>query len=107
MHLNALRRRRGQLRAAVVGFDRQLAMAAIDEDHQLNGARAAELDERIERGPNRPAGVEHIVDEQNAFLVDRKWNLGSPDEWLRTHGMAHEIVTIERDVECAGRDLAL
>ena len=107
VHLHALRQRRRQVLADVVGFDRQLAMAAIDEDHQLDGARAAELDQRIERGANRPSGVEHIVDEQNAFLVDRKRNLGSPNHWLGTDRMTHEIVAIQRDVERAGGNLAL
>src|SRR2546430_16719227 len=37
------------------GFDRQLAVAAIDQDEQLHTRRAAMIEQRIERGPHRAA----------------------------------------------------
>jgi len=42
-YLHALLRRSRQVLADVIGLDRQLAMPAIDEDDELNGARAAEM----------------------------------------------------------------
>src|SRR2546430_83944 len=38
-------------------FDGQLAVAAIDQDQQLHPRRAAMIEQRIERGPNRAPGV--------------------------------------------------
>ena len=104
-HLHALLQRRRQVLADVVRLDRQLAMAAVDEHDQLDGARPAEVDERVERGANRPAGVEHVVDQQDPPVVDRERNLGAAHDRLRPDGMAHQVVAVERDVERAGRHL--
>ena len=54
-HLNALLQRRRQILADVVGFDRQLAMTAIDQHDELNRARPAEVNQRIERRPGSSA----------------------------------------------------
>ena len=51
--------------ADVVGPDRQLAMAAIDEDGEADRLRPAEVDEGVHRGPDRPAGVQDVVDEDD------------------------------------------
>ena len=88
--------------ADVVRLVRQLAVSAVDEHDELNGPRAAEVDQRVERGANRPPGVEHIVNEQNHPVVDVEGNLGAPDERLRADGLAHQVVAIQRDVERAG-----
>src|SRR3954452_14534093 len=53
----------GQVLADVVRADRQLTVAAIDHDRELHGAGAAERRERVERGADRPAGEEHVVDQ--------------------------------------------
>ena len=103
VHLHALRQRRRQVLADVVGLDRQLAVAAVDQHDELNRLRPAELDQRVERRANRPAGVEHVVDQQDPLVVDRERNLGAADDRLRADGVAHQVVAIERDVERAGR----
>jgi len=82
-------------------------VAAVDENDQLNHFRPAELDQRVERRANGAAGVEHIVDEQDPLLVDRERNFRLADERLRAHRRAHQVVTVERDVERAGRHLAM
>src|SRR5215831_15074421 len=43
----------GQVLADVVGADRQLAVAAIDQDGQLDHLGTPEIDQGIERGPDR------------------------------------------------------
>ena len=63
----------------------------------------AEVDQRVERRARRPAGVEHVVDEQDLAVVDREGDLGAAHERLRPDGVAHQVVAIERDVERAGR----
>ena len=56
---------RRQVLADVVGPDRQLAMAAVDDDGELHGVRPAVVVERVERGAHRAAGEEHVVDQHD------------------------------------------
>ena len=100
--VHAFLQRRRHVLADVVGLDRQLAMPAIDQHDQLDFLRPAEIDQRIERRANRPARVEHIVDEQNLLVVDGERNLRAAHERLRADGMPHQVVAIQRDVERAG-----
>src|SRR5262245_16285708 len=76
--------------ADVVGLDRQLAMAAVDQDHELDGSRPSEVDQRVERGARRPAGVEHVVDEDYRPVVDGERDLGLADERLRPDRGPHQ-----------------
>src|SRR6476619_6360387 len=59
--LNAFAARRRHVLADVVGLDRQLAVSPVDEHDELNRARAAEVDQRVERGADRSARIEHVV----------------------------------------------
>ena len=59
-----------QVLADVVGADRQLAVAAVDQDGQLDRARPAEVAERVERGADGAAGEQHVVDEDDDLAVD-------------------------------------
>ena len=67
-----LAQRRRQVLADVVGADRQLAVAAVDEDGELDGAGAAELAERVERGTDGAPGEEDVVDEHDDLVVDAR-----------------------------------
>ena len=60
----------GQVLADVVGADRQLAVAAVDQDGELDRLGPPEVAERVEGGPDRAAGVEHVVDEDDDAAVD-------------------------------------
>ena len=57
-----------QVLADVVGADRQLAVAAVAEDGELDPPRAAVVEERVDRGPHRAAGEEDVVDEDDGAL---------------------------------------
>ena len=59
------RRRRRQVLADVVGPDRQLAVAAVDEDRELHARRPAVVEERVDRRADRAARVEDVVDEDD------------------------------------------
>ena len=100
-HLHDLAARRRDVLADVVGLDRQLAVAAVDQDDELDGARPAEVDERVERGAGGAAGVEHVVDQDDGAVVDRERDLGAPDDRLRAHRLPHQVVAVEGDVEGA------
>src|SRR5947209_12398137 len=57
-HLDALAVRRRHVLAHVVGTDRHLPMAAVQQDRQLDRSRATEVHEGIHRRPRRPAVVD-------------------------------------------------
>jgi hypothetical protein len=103
--LDAFVSRGGDVLADVVSLDGQFAMAAIDQDDQLNRLRPAEIDERIERRPRGAAGLEHVVHQDDDATVDGERDLRAPDQWLGSDLVAHQVVAIERDVERAGGDV--
>src|SRR4029453_14683953 len=105
-HLDAFAPRRGHVLADVVRLDRQLAMPAIDEHDQMDRLGTPEVDQRIERSANRPAGIEHVVDEQDHAIVEIERDVRAPHERLRPHRLTHQIVAVERDGEGAGRHRA-
>ena len=45
-------------------------MAAVDEDRQLDALGTAVVEERLDRGANRPPRVENVVDEDDEAAVD-------------------------------------
>ncbi len=95
--------------ADVVGADRQLAVAAVDEDRQLHARRPAILEQRVDRGADRAAGEEDVVDEDDRLPFEREVELGAADDGLRMKRRptaAHEhVVAVEGDVDRADRDL--
>ena len=56
-----------QVLAHVVGPDRQLAVAAVDQHGELHRPGPAVVVERVEGGPHGAAGEEHVVDEDDAW----------------------------------------
>ena len=84
--------------ADVVGADRELAMASVDQNRQAHDARAAEVEQRVERGPDRTAGVEDVVDQYHREAVHIGRHCGS---FHRARPLERDIVAIERDVERA------
>ena len=52
----------------VVGPDRKLTMAAVDEDRQFGLAGPADIGQGIEGGAHGSAGVEHVVDHDHAAV---------------------------------------
>ena len=92
-----------QVLAHVVGPDRQLAVAAIDEHGQAHRSRPTELGQRVEGRTDRSAGVEDVVDQHDDAVVDPAvGNLGAPGSPDR---VAAQVVAMERDVELADRDV--
>src|ERR1700733_4692189 len=56
----------------VAGFDGQLAPAAIDQDQQLNTRWTSLVEQGIQRGADGPAGVKHVVDQDDVLAGDRE-----------------------------------
>src|SRR5438552_11919596 len=72
-------------------------MAAVDEDCELDRPRAAEIDQPVERGPDRSPGEQDVVDKDDRHAVDAKRDLRLVEDGLLVR--QREIVTIEVDVE--------
>ena len=100
-HLDVLTARGGHVLADVVGAQRQLAVAAVDEHRELHGAGPADVAQGVERGAHRAAGVEDVVDEDDQRAVDAA--LGNRGVLQRAGRLGVEVVAVERDVERAAR----
>src|SRR6266568_3932760 len=83
LDLDALVARGRQVLADVVGADRQLAVAAIDEHGKLDAVGTAVVEECLDRGANRAARVEDVVDEDDGLPLERKVESGRADDRLR------------------------
>ena len=109
LHLHALAARGGQVLADVVGADRQLAVAAVGDDGELDAGGPAVVEQRLDRGADRPARVEDVVDEDAGAALDREVEPGLADERLRVERRLAaadvDVVAVEGDVERAEVDL--
>ena len=88
--------------AHVVGANRELAMAAVDEDCQPDRHRPPLVGDRVERGAHGAAGVEHVVDEHDGVAAHLRQRVAA----LHDRGMRdpRQVVAIEGDVERPDRD---
>src|SRR5439155_5295946 len=68
--LDPLLLRGGDVLAHVVRAYRQLAMSAVDEDRQLDGAGAPELDQVVHRSAHRASVPDDVVDQDHHLAVD-------------------------------------
>src|SRR4051794_18512740 len=80
-------------------------MAAVDEDGELDARRAAVVEERLDRGADRPARVEDVVDEHDRPSLECEAELRVADDRLRAaRGLAAahgDVVAVEGDVDGA------
>ena len=103
LDLDPLAPRGRQVLADVVGPDRQLAMAAVDEDGELDASGPPALEERLDRRPDRAARVEDVVDEDHRHPAQLEVERGRVDDRLLAAG--HCVVAVEGDVDRAELDL--
>jgi hypothetical protein len=89
----------GYVFADVGSFDGQFAMAAVDEDGELNAARTAMVKEGVECGADGAAGVENIVAENHVAAIDVKAERAL--SYDGTDIMRGEVVAIETNVKHA------
>src|SRR5262249_49438853 len=88
--------------ADVVGPDRQLAMAPVDEHGQADRLRPPEVDQRVHRRPDRATGVEDVVDEDDGGSIEGERQIRALHARLAGH--EREVVAVEGDVERADGD---
>src|SRR5579875_3186021 len=84
------------------GLDGELAVAAIDEDEELDAAGAPVVEEGVESGADGASGVEDVVDEDDIASVDVEAEGTGVDDGADVAG--REVVAIEADVEGTGID---
>ncbi len=91
----------GQVLADVVGTNRQLAVAAVDEHRQLHALRAAVGEQRLDRGAHGAPGEQHVVDDHHRQPGDVEVDVRGVQHWrVGTRG---DVVAVEADVEVAER----
>ena len=73
-------------------------MPAVDQGRELDRSGTPEVDQSVEGGPDRAAGEEDVVHQDDGLVLDRERDVGAAD-----HGRAAqvEVVAVERDVERA------
>lgn len=101
-NLNQLAAGGGQVLAYEVRPDGQLAVPAVDQDGQLDTPRSAAGEDRLDGGTGSPAGVQHIVHQNDitAGDVKRQGGLGHLGAF-RQNG---QIVPVEADIDAAAGD---
>jgi hypothetical protein len=99
LHVHALARR-GDILSNEVGFDGQLAMAAIDEHRKLNALWTAEIIQRVQGCPRGPSAEQNVVHEHDGFAGHVKRDDG------RLHmrrGIGSDVVSVHADIEPTDR----
>src|SRR5215208_236552 len=109
LHLDALVAGRRQVLADVVGTDRKLSVTAIDEARELHARGTTVIEERVDRGANRAAGVEDVVDGDARPSAERELELAVADDRLRVEWRLSptsdvDVVAVEGDVERPERE---
>ena len=72
-------------------------MTTIDQHRQLDHSRPAVVTQCIERGPDRPAGIEHVVDQHDDGVVDPAGRDCGLLQGARR--VQPEVVAVQRDVQ--------
>ena len=81
--VDALRARRRQVLAHVVGADGQLPVAAVGEHRELHAGRPAVVEDRVDGRADRAAREQHVVHEHDGAALDREVELRGVDHGLR------------------------
>ena len=85
-HVDSLLAGGRQVLADVVGPEGQLAVAPVAEHRQLDAARAPVIEDRLDHGPHRAAGEEHVVDEDDGSAGEVEVDVGGVDDRLGGRG---------------------
>src|SRR5579875_1451897 len=88
--------------AYVLRLDGEFAVAAVDEDEELDGLGAAVVEEGVEGGPDGAAGVEDVVEKDDVAAFDVEADVAFFDDGADVAG--REVVAVEANVEDAGVD---
>ena len=97
--LDELGSRGGNVFADIIGPYGQLAMAAVYQHRKLDAARSPRREYGFNGGSRRAAGVEHVINEDNIFIVHIRAYIGLRYDRLLT--FVCEIVAVKADINAA------
>src|SRR5580698_3346378 len=85
------------------GFNRQLAMAAVDQHTQLEASGTAHAKQRVHGGTRCAASVKHVVYQHHRLILDGNAYVAFLYDGLGTASrkIVHKIVSIEGNIEGA------
>jgi hypothetical protein len=86
-----------------VGLDGDLPMAAVDQGRQAHARRTPQVADGVERGTDRPAREQDVVDQHHLGPVQVKRDIG-PSQHRPPLGLP-EIIAIQSDVDGTDFDL--
>src|SRR5215471_14177457 len=72
-------------------------MATVDQHSQLDAARSAEINQRVQRRAYRAAGVEDVIHQHDTQVVHTKRDVRTAD--LRPRPVTADIVTVQGNVD--------
>ena len=76
-----------------------LPVPAVDQDRKLHAGRAPDVHQRVERGADGAPGEQHVVDEDDVFIVERCGDVGLADGGAGVH--RRPVVPVQVDVQRA------
>ena len=85
-------------------MDGQFAVAAIHEDKEFHRLGAAIVEDGFQRGADRAPGEQHVVDEDDVFIVQRCGDVGLADGGAGVH--RGPVVPVQVDVQRAEGQLS-
>ena len=87
----------GQGHAGIVGDNRQPAAAAVDEHGKFDLRGSTLIKKLVERGLDRAAGKQHVVDQNHGGALDVAGNVRRGK--FLGNGIAADVVAVERDID--------
>src|SRR5579885_3359476 len=87
------------------GLDRELPVASVHQDRELDLGRPAEVDQPVHRRAGRPAREEHVVHQHDGQARDVEGDRRLPEHRLLL--AERQVVAVERDVQLADGHLRL
>ena len=80
-------------------------MAAVGQHGELDAVGAPVVEQGVDRGARGPAGVEDVVDEHDAVVLEPEGQVGAVHDGVG--GSRREVVAVEGDVDVPERDSLL
>jgi hypothetical protein len=96
-HLHPLLALGGDVLSDIVGPNRKLAVAPIDQADELDRLGSSKVHQRVHRGADGAPGIDHVVDKNDDPIVDSGGHFGAAQGRAFTPG--DQIVSVERRVE--------
>ena len=85
----------------IIRLNRQLSSTAVNQHRKLDRQRSTVIHDGIHGCTNGPTGKNHIIDQDNPFIFQKKTDIRFPDDRILRNEAP--IVPVQGDVEVACR----